>query len=85
LINNFLQIPVQPSFINHRWRFRWAGVGYIEIVNSEKNIEMKLDYIVSRIEASRYAPYANPNEFKSGADTNVQSFRTQYDGVHFPR
>ena len=41
---------------------------------------MRLDYIVSRIEASQdgspyvYVTYANPNDFKAGADRPQNSF-----------
>jgi hypothetical protein len=47
-------------------------VVYIQIV-------YKMDYIVSRIEASQdggpyvYVTFSNPNEFKSGADRGAQS------------
>jgi hypothetical protein len=40
----------------------------------DPSIQMKMDYIVSRIEASQdgshyvYITYANPNDFKAGAD-----------------
>jgi hypothetical protein len=47
-------------------RFRWAGVVYIEIVYNEK-YQLKMDYIVSRIEASQdggpyvHVTFSNPN------------------------
>src|SRR2546422_8598612 len=54
---------------------------------------MKMDYIVSRIEASQdgspyvYVTYDNPNDFKAGADRTppMNSLGPQYDGIYLTR
>jgi hypothetical protein len=53
-------------------QLQWKN--YKSILHSKMRYSMKLDYIVSRIEASQdggayvYVTYANPNAFKAGAE-----------------
>jgi hypothetical protein len=52
----------------------------MSILYSEIGYSMKQDYIVSRIEASQdgspyvYVTYANPNDFKAGAEKQSNPF-----------
>ena len=53
---------------------------YKAVLYKEMRYSMKLDYIVSRIEASQdgspyvYVTYANPNDFKAGAERQSNPF-----------
>jgi len=57
-----------------------SAKNYKAILHNEMRYSMKLDYIISRIEASQdgspyvYVTYANPNDFKAGADRPQNSF-----------
>ena len=64
---------------------------YKAILHNKMRYSMRLDYIVSRIEASQdgnpyvYVTYANPNDFKAGAERATESFWPKHDGIYITR
>jgi len=64
----------------HRLQSRWTGMSYIEEAHSKakaREKQMKMDYIVSRIEASQdgstyvYITYSDSDDFKADTDKTL--------------
>jgi hypothetical protein len=50
---------------------------------------MKMDYVISRIEAAQdgnpyvYVTFTDPNDYKAGAEKQQNPFWSKHDGIHF--